>query len=71
MQCRNGSYNKVIVKDLWMLDRVAKGKSINLARYIMDKIFLTLRQKISCAKKMLSTHKKIIVPICYIDHKDG
>ena len=43
MQCRSGSYNKVTVKDLWMLDRVAKGELINLARYIMGKMIFTLQ----------------------------
>ena len=31
VQRRSGSFNKVIVKDLWMLDMVAKGQKINLA----------------------------------------
>ena len=45
-----------------MLDLVVKGENINLARYMMDKMISTLRQKIACAKKKTSSHQKVIMP---------
>ena len=68
MQCRSRSYNKVTAEDLWMLDMVAKGESINLNGYIMDK---TLHLKISFSKKKPSTNKKITVPYVTIITKMG
>ena len=38
VECRIGSFNKVTKEDLWLLDMDVRGKKINLARYITDKI---------------------------------
>ena len=45
-----------------MLDMVAKGGKINLARDIMDKMLVKLRQKISSAKKKTLAHQKVTMP---------
>ena len=39
-----------------------RGQKINLARYIMDKMISTLKQKIESAKKNLLLHGKVAVP---------
>ena len=46
------------IKDIWMLDMATKGEKINLARYMMDKMLLTLKdkEKESSAKKKFTLH---------------
>ena len=56
-----GSFNKVTKEDLWLLDMAVRGHKINLARYIMDKMISTLKQKIASAKKNLPLHGKVAV----------
>ena len=62
VECRSGSFNKVTKEDLWLLAMAANGQKINLARYIMDKMISTLKQKIASAKKNPPLHGKVAVP---------
>ena len=61
VECRSGSFNKVTKEDLWLLDMVVRGQKMNLARYIMDKMISTLKQKIISAKKNPPLHGKVAV----------
>ena len=45
-----------------MVDMAMKGQKINLARYIMDKMISTLKQKITSAKKNPLLYGKVAVP---------
>ena len=53
----------MIVKDIWMLDMRLKGEKINLARYMMDKMLLTLKKKEKevDAKKKSTLHQRSVV----------
>ena len=41
---------------------VVNGQKISLAKYIMDKMISTLKQKIAGAKKNPPQHGKVVVP---------
>ena len=53
IECRNGSFTKVTKEDLWLLDMAARGQKINLARYIMDKMISTMKQKLQVPRRLL------------------
>ena len=46
---------------MWLLDMAIRGQKINLARYIIDKMISTLKQKIASAKKNPPLHGKVAV----------
>ena len=60
VQCRNGSFNKVIVEDMWMLDMSSNGVKMNLTRYMINKMIQIVKEKELSVSK--TSTPQVIVP---------
>ena len=63
IQCRTGSFAKVIAEDVWLLQMATTGTKINLAGFIIKKMLKILKEK---EKEVSSKRKKnFIVLVCH------
>ena len=59
VQCRTGSFSKVTTDDIWLLEMAFKGIKINLARFIMNKMILVLKERKKKPKENKSPHSNL------------
>ena len=57
MQCSTGSFTKVTIDDIWLLEMASSSTKINLARFIINKMIKVIKNKENEAKSKKTTEQ--------------